>query len=166
MNICDLLTKTMNDPSLFWAALGVGLQTIQTIMLLVSAIVVFLQIKQLRRESTEKRIGGLKTAIEAIDTDLFRQVSKQAREGKTVQGVNWRRLLESIKLVALLIEEKYTSEKLLVAMKGQELYDLSVYFKKNPLPADLNDDLKDQFKPAMDLLEKINSQGKKLGFSD
>jgi hypothetical protein len=166
MTIGDLWMKTTSDPSLMWTALGVGLQMIQTIMVLVSAVVVVLQIKQLRRDSTEKRISGLKTAIEALDTDLFRQVSKQVREGKTVQGANWRKLLESIKLVAVLIHEEYTSEKLLFAMKGQELYDLSEYFKKNPLPVDLKEDLKDQFKPAIDLLDRINRQGKKLGFAE
>lgn len=166
MTIVELWQMTMNSPdlSLRWVAIGVFLQTVQTMFIIVSAVVVFWQIRQLQKEAIEKKIAGLKMAIEALDTDLFHQLSKQITDGKSIQGVNWRKLLGSINLVALLIREKFTNYPLLLAMKGKELYAIGNYIQKEGLPDNIKDDLDDQFKPAINFLNDVCLQAKKLGY--
>lgn len=166
MTIAELWQLTMNSPdlSLRWVAIGTLLQAIQTTFIIVSGVVVFLQIRQLQKEAIEKKIAGLKMAIEVLDTDLFNQLCKQISDGKSIQGVNWRKLLSSINLVALLIRERFTSYPLLLAMKGKELYAIGNYIQKEGLPDNLRDDLDDQFKPAINLLNDVCQQAKKLGY--
>ena len=166
MSFGDLWTLTMNssDYSLRWTALSFTLQAIQTVLIIVSGGFIFFQIKQIRNDAIEKKVSGLKAAIEALDTDLFNRVSKQAASGKTVEGINWRQLLDSINLVALLVEQEYTDPKLLLAMKGKALFAIGNYIQKNGLPDDLKDDLDDQFKPATRYLDDICKQAKKLGY--
>lgn len=166
MTIAELWRMTMNSPdlSLRWVAIGVLLQTVQTMLIIVSAVVVFWQIRQLQKEAIEKKIAGLKMAIEVLDTDLFNQLSKQITDGKSIQGVNWRKLLSSINLVALLIREKFTNYPLLLAMKGKELYAIGNYIQKEGLPDNIKDDLDDQFKPAINFLNDVCLQAKKLGY--
>jgi len=158
----------MNNPDLGvrWAAIAVLLQIIQTLFILISAIVVFFQIRQYQKEAVEKKITGLKTAIESLDSDLFNQVSKQAASGRSIQGVNWRKLLNSINLVALLVQEGFTNSQLLLALKGKELFEIGNYIQKNGLPDEFKDDLDDQFKPSIKLLNNICAQAKKLGYID
>lgn len=166
MTIVEFWQMTMNSPDLLlrWTAIGVVLQTTQTIFIIISGIVVFLQVKQLQKEAIEKKITGLKMAIEELDTDLFNQVSKQITDGKSIQGVNWRKLLSSINLVALLIREKFTNYPLLLAMKGKELYAIGNYIQKEGLPDNIKDDLDDRFKPAINFLNDVCLQAKKLGY--
>jgi hypothetical protein len=168
MTIIDLWYMTMNstDLSVKWAAIGILLQIIQTSVIFISAIVVFFQIRQIQKDAIEKKITGLKTAVDALDNDLFNQVSKQAASNNVIQGANWRKLLNSINLVALLIQEGFTNSQLLLAMKGKELYTIGCYIQKQGLPAELKDDLDDQFKPAIKFLNDICSQAKKLGYID
>jgi hypothetical protein len=168
MSFGDLWTLTMNDPdlSLRWTALTFMLQGIQTVLIFVSGFLVIMQIRQLNKDAIEKKIAGLKAAIEALDTDLFIQVSKEATSGNPIRGINWRRLLDSVNLVALLVEQGYTDSKLLLAMKGKALYAVGSYIQKNGLPTDLKDDADDQFKPAINFLNDICSQASKLGYVD
>ena len=168
MSLGDLWTLTMNngDLSLRWTALGFMLQAIQTLLIIISGYLVIKQLRQINKEAIEKRISGLKTAIEALDTDLFNQVSKQAASGRTVEGINWRQLLDSINLVALLVKQEYTDPNLLLAMKGKALFAVGSYIQKNGLPAELKDDIDDQFKPAINYLDDICKQAKKLGYID
>lgn len=168
MNFGDLWTLTMNssDLSLRWTALGFVLQAIQTALIIISGGFIFYQIKQIRTDTIEKKVSGLKAAIEALDTDLFNRVSKQAASGRTVEGINWRQLLDSVNLVALLIEQEYTDPKLLLAMKGKALYAVGNYIQKNGLPDDIKADVDDQFKPAIRYLDDICKQAKKLGYLD
>lgn len=166
MTIAELWQLTMNNPdlSIRWVAIGSLLQAIQTTFIIISGVVVFLQIRQLQKEAIEKKIIGLKMAIEVLDTDLFNQLTKQIADGKSVQGVNWRKLLNSINLVALLINEKFTSYPLLLAMKGKELYAIGNYIQKEGLPDNIKDDVDDQFKPAINFLNNVCQQAKKLGY--
>jgi hypothetical protein len=168
MSFGDLWTLTMNDPdlSLRWTALTFMLQGIQTVLIFVSGFLVIMQIRQLNKDAIEKKIAGLKAAIEALDTDLFIQVSKEDTSGNPISGINWRRLLDSVNLVALLVEQGYTDSKLLLAMKGKALYAVGSYIQKNGLPTDLKDDADDQFKPAINFLNDICSQASKLGYVD
>lgn len=168
MSFGDLWTLTMNssDYSLRWTALSFMLQAIQTILIIVSGGFIFIQIKQIRNDAIEKKVSGLKAAIEALDTDLFNRVSKQAASGRTVEGINWRQLLDSINLVALLVEQEYTDPKLLLAMKGKALFAVGNYIQKNGLPDEIKEDIDDQFKPAIKYLESICLQAKKLGYTD
>lgn len=166
MSFGDLWILTMNssDYSLRWTALSFMLQAIQTLLIIISGYLVVKQLKQINNEAIEKRITGLKTAIEALDTDLFNRVSKQAASGRTMEGINWRQLLDSVNLVALLVEQGYTDPKLLLAMKGKALFAVGNYIQKNGLPDEIKEDIDDQFKPAIKYLESICLQAKKLGY--
>jgi hypothetical protein len=168
MSIGALWTLTMNSPdlSLRWTALAFLLQAIQTLLIIISGYLVVKQLRQINKEAIEKKVAGLKSAIEALDTDLFNQVSKQASSGKPVEGINWRRLLDSINLVALLVEQSYTDPKLLLALKGKALFAVGNYIQKNGLPDDIKQDVDDQFKPAIKYLDDICNQAKKLGYLD
>jgi len=168
MSFGDLWTLTMNNPdlSLRWTAWAFVLQGIQTLLIIISGYLVVKQLRQINNEAIEKRITGLKTAIEALDTDLFSRVSKQAASGRTVEGINWRQLLDSVNLVALLVEQGYTDPKLLLAMKGKALFAVGNYIQKNGLPAEIKEDIDDQFKPAIKYLDGICNQAKKLGYID
>jgi len=158
----------MNNPdiSIRLTAWGIFLQLIQTLFILISGGFIIVQVQQIKNEAIAKKISGLKTAIEALETDLFERVSKQATTGKIIEGINWRQLLNSVNLVALLVEQGYTDPKLLLAMKGKALYAVGSYIKKNGLPTDLKDDVDDQFKPAIKFLNDICAQAKKLGYID
>src|SRR5258706_2904835 len=166
MSFGDLWTLTMSSPdlSLRWTAWAFVLEGIQTLLIGVSGALVIKQVRQLNKEAIEKKITGLKTAIEALDTDLFNQVSKEAASGRPVRGINWRRLLDSINLVALLVEQGYTDPTLLLAMKGNALYAIGNYIQKNGLPDEIKEDVDDQFKPAIKYLDDISRQAKKLGY--
>lgn len=142
----------MNDPILVWTAIGVVTQIVQTIFIMITGIVVFFQIRQIRQESIEKKISGLRAALDILDTDLFNQASRQAKEKIVVHGFKWRRLLEDINVVATLVSEKWTDEKLLFMLKGDELAAIGEYIQGNRLPADLKDELTGQYKPAVDLM--------------
>ncbi len=168
MSFGDLWTLTMNNPdlSIRWTALTFALQGIQTVLIFVSGFLVIMQIRQINKDAIEKKISGLKAAIEALDTDLFIQVSKEASNGNPIRGINWRRLLDSINLVALLVEQGYTDSKLLIAMKGKALYAVGSYIQKNGLPSEIKDEVDDQFKPAITFLNSICAQAKKLGYTD
>lgn len=168
MNISDLWTLTMNNPdiSVRLTAWGIFLQLIQTLFILISGGFIIVQVQQIKNEAIAKKISGLKTAIEALETDLFERVSKQATTGKIIEGINWRQLLNSVNLVALLVEQGYTDSKLLLAMKGKELYAVGSYIQKNGLPTELKNDLDDQFKPAIKFLNDICAKAKKLGYVD
>lgn len=168
MSFGDLWTLTMNssDYSLRWTALSFMLQAIQTVLIIGSGIFIFFQVKQIKNDAIEKKVSGLKAAIEALDTDLFNRVSKQAASGRTVEGINWRQLLDSVNLVALLVEQEYTDPKLLLAMKGKALFAVGNYIQKNGLPDEIKEDADDQFNPAIKYLESICQQAKKLGYTD
>ena len=168
MSFGDLWTLTMNNPdlSLRWTAWSFVLQGIQTLLIFVSGFLVIMQVRQIKKDAIEKKVTGLKTAIEALDTDLFNQVAKEAATGNPVRGINWRRLLNSVNLVALLIQQGYTDPNLLLAMKGKALYAIGNYIQKNGLPNEIKDDVEDQFKPAMRYLDDICKQAKKLGYLD
>jgi len=168
MSFGEFWTLTMNSPdlSLRWTALGFVLQAIQTLLIIVSGVLIILQVQQIRKDTIEKKVSGLKAAIEALNTELFNRVSKQAASGRTVEGINWRQLLDSVNLVALLVDEGYTDPKLLLAMKGKALYAVGNYIQKNGLPDEIKDDIEDQFKPAIKYLDEICGQAKKLGYID
>ena len=160
MTIEDLLTKTMSSPDLLWVALGVMMQTLQTIFIVISAIVVIFQVRQWRQESIENRIAGLRTALDVLKSDAFNQVSRQAMEEKIVHGVNWRRLLDEINLVALLISEEYTDESLLLKLKGSELAAIGKYIQEDQVATDLKTELDVKYKPAVDLMNRASAAAK------
>lgn len=166
MTIADLWFMTMNNPDLSvkWAAIGILLQTIQTVFIIVSATVVYFQIRQIQKEAIEKKIIGLKMAVEPLDSDLFNQVSKEVATGRDVRGVNWRKLFNSINLVALFVQEGFTNYQLLFAMKGKELFAVGNYIKKKGLPDELKDDQENQYKPAIKFLNDICDHAKKIGY--
>ncbi len=168
MNFGDLWTLTMNNPdlSLRWTAWTFVLQGIQTLLIVISGALVILQVRQINKEAIEKKIAGLKAAREELNTDLFIQASNQFARGKIVEGIKWRPLLDSINLVALLVEEGYTDPKLLLALKGKALYSVGNYIQKNGLPKDLKDDSDDQYKRALKYLDDICKQAKVLGYLD
>lgn len=156
----DLWTKTMSDPAVFWAAFAVGLQLFQSLFVFGSALFIFAQLKQIQEESIEKKIAGLQTALSILDTDLFRQVSKQAMQAKDIQGVNWRKLLEALDLVETLIEERYTNEILLLRIKEPELKAIGEYILQNRLPEDIQRDVQIQYQGAVKLLKKATGKQK------
>lgn len=168
MSFGDLWALTMSDPdlSLRWTAWTFVLQGVQTLLIVISGFLVIMQVRQISKEAIEKKITGLKTAIEALDTDLFNQVSKEAVSGTPIRGINWRRLLDSVNLVALLVEQGYTDPKLLLAMKGKELFAVGSYIQKNGLPDDIKQDTDDQFRPAIKYLDDICKKAKTLGYID
>jgi len=166
MNFADLWNQTMNNPdiSIRLTSWGIFLQAIQTIFILVSGGFILVQLQQIKHEAIEKKITGLKTAREELNTELFVQASNNVASGRIVEGIKWRPLLDSINLVALLVEEGYTDPKLLLAMKGKALYRIGSYIQKNGLPKDLEDDTDDLYKPALKYLDDICKQAKKLGY--
>lgn len=168
MNFVDLWNLMMTNPdvSIRMTASGVFLQAIQTLIILISAGFILVQVQQIRNDAIEKKITGLKTAREELSTNLFIQVSNQAASGKPVEGIKWRELLDSINLVALLVEQGYTDPKLLLAMRGKALYAIGSYIQKYGLPKDLQGDIDDQYKPALKYLDGICRQAKKLGYLD
>jgi hypothetical protein len=168
MSFGDLWTLTMNNPDLLlrWTAWTFVLQWIQTILIFTSGFLVIMQVRQINKDAIEKKITGLKAAREELSTDLFIQASNQVASGKVVEGIKWRPLLDSINLVALLVEEGYTDPKLLLALKGKALYAVGSYIQKNGLPKDLKDDIDDQYKCALKYLDDICKQAKQLGYID
>jgi len=141
MTFEELMKKTMSDPSLIWAASSVGIQILQTIFIVVSAVVVFIQIRQFQRESIKNKIDGLRTALDILNSDVFHQVSRQSMEGKAIQGVSWRKLFEDINLVGLLIEKDYTDEELLLSIKGAGLASIGIYLQGTQASSELKETL-------------------------
>jgi hypothetical protein len=131
------VSATIHNQDLFWAALGALAQTVEALVVLVSAIVVIFQLRRMRQESIRDRIAGLRTAIEILDSELLRKVVKEIPTGATIRGVNWDEFLDQLDLVALLITEKYTDENLLLKLKGHELYSIAEYLHGTPLESDL-----------------------------
>jgi len=169
MSISELWTLTMNntDLSLRWTGIGFLFQAVQTIILLGTAYITLTQVKQSRdEERMQRRVYGLKKAIEVLDNDLFNRISKQVTSGKEVKGSNWSQLLDSINLVALLVEQGYTDSTLLLSLKGKQLYGIGNYIQKNGLPKDIQGKKDGQYKPALEYLEGICKHAKKLGYID
>ncbi|MBI5713740.1 MAG: hypothetical protein HZC38_10010 [Chloroflexi bacterium] len=166
MTIDELITKTMSEPTLFWAAVGVILQFIQTAIIIVSAVVVVIQIQQFQRESIENKIAGLREALNILETDDFNRVSLQVASGKSVQGIKWRKLLDEVNLVALLIEKKYTDEELLFNLKGANLAMIGDYLESESFPAELKGELKSRYKSALELTERAESFQRKKPVAD
>jgi hypothetical protein len=122
------------DPALFWAALAAIAQSVEAVVVLASAVIVVFQLRRFRRQSLESKISGLKMAMDTLDADPLEKVTRGLAAATTLEGINWQDLLNQIDLVALLVDERYTDETLLLAMRGQELAATSHYIETHAIP--------------------------------
>lgn len=154
--IVDMISAALANSDLFWTALGASAQMLEALVVTVSAIVVVFQVKRMRQESVRDRISGLKTALEVLDSELFRKVVRQATTGARIQGVNWNELLDQIDLAALLVAQGYTDESLFLKLRGHELSSIAGYLRKASSTSDFQLDLNIQHPSAQWLLNEAH----------
>jgi hypothetical protein len=144
----QLLSGFLKDPILFWTALGAIAQTIAALVVIVSIRSVIPQLKQFRVE-------GLRVALELLDKNKqFDQVAEEALNNRTIHGVDWDNLVEQISLIALLVDEKFTNEKLLFIHKGKQLSAISYFLKTDQVSADVRQKLREEYPKAFNLLDR------------
>ena len=129
MSIGDLVAATLQDPGVFWAAIGSVSQMIEAVVVLVSAVVIIFQIRRMKQESLRDRISGLHSALEVFSDDLFQKVLTEIPERAEIRGINWEVFLDQLDFIGLLVEKGYTDDELLLELKGDELRALADYFK-------------------------------------
>lgn len=151
------MEQTMNN--LDWTLSNI-LQAIQTGILIISALVIFYQIKDYKKNAIEMRIMGLKAAIEELNQSYFKAMSVKFEKKTRVEGINWKEILDPVNYVASLINEKYTDRKLVLALKGKALYAVGNYINQfsDLLPEDIKAELDNQYKPAKELLDYVCEQ--------
>ncbi len=142
--------------STFWTAVGAIAASLQTLIVLGSAITIWHQLRQFRRQSIESRIAGLRTALDVLNVEEFRKVSNAVMQRTKVGSVqSWNALFEIIDQVALLISENYTDEKLLLKLKGHELSTIGRYVVENEIPEESRQLLNSaKYEAVRDLLNK------------
>lgn len=122
---------TFEDPDTFWAAIGSLGQALEALVVLLSAPFIIVQLRQIRRESIENKVAGLRTALEELRRDPFDRVSRQALSGARIEAVDWQSVLEQLNTVALLVSEGYTNRELLLRLKGRDLVSVGQQLKRN-----------------------------------
>lgn len=152
MSFPELLSAFSDDPGLFWAALGAIGQALEALVVLFSAGFIIFQLRRMRQESIKDRVSGLRTAIEVLDSDLFRKVVREASSGAVIRGVDWDMLLDQLDLIGLLISENYTDEALFLKLKGQELRRIAEYVQNREFADEL-----EKHPGAAGLLEKVRA---------
>jgi hypothetical protein len=139
------------------AIVGLILQFIQTIVVVGSVVGLLYQFRQFRRESLVNKITGLKEALDTLkSSEVFAQATSQALAGRTINQINWRRLLDDISFVAYLVDEGYTDPAGLFKLRGAELAALGKYLQQHPI-ADPQIDLKGKYLPAINLMNRAIS---------
>ncbi len=147
----------MSNPDQTIALLGLTLQSIQTFVIVVSALGLLYQFKQFRRETLANKITGLKEAIDTLkSSEVFAQASHEALAGHTISQINWRRLLDDVNFVAYLVDEGYTDATGLFKLRGAELGALGRYLQQHPIN-DPQIDVKGKYLPAINLMNRAIS---------
>jgi hypothetical protein len=151
MSIYATMLDALQIPGTFWVALGALAQAVEALVVLVSAVVVVFQLRRMRQESIRDRIIGLNSALEVFKSDLLRKVLEEIPKDAEVRGVNWDEIFDQLDLIALLIEQGYTDEKLFLKLKGAELRSLGKYIQRFSLSNDLQ-----KHRGAQQLLNKAH----------
>jgi len=125
--MCEFIQKTFTDPALFWTAL-------EAITTLFAALIIFWQLKQLRREAVAHKFEGFKYAMELLaSSEFIEQCSKfqtSLDERDSFQFTTSlppivSRILCTLEIIDCLITDKYLDEKFLFRIEGLKLASLA-----------------------------------------
>ena len=126
--VVQFLVDTISQPALFWPAL----EALTTVL---AAIVIISELRRSRREAVAHRIDGFKYAMEVLGAEGFRCAVEDFRQ--TLDGGNpalWHtslppvvsRILRSLEIVALLIEQEYLDQGFFFRIESLNLQDLAM----------------------------------------
>lgn len=144
----------MDSSGLNWTAVAALAQTLEAVVVTLSAIIVIYQLRRMRQESIENKVSGVKAAVDVLSSERFRSVSSVAMAETSLHGDNWRFLLDQVNLVALLINEKYTDERLLLSLKGHDLAEIESLLRTKPISRDLQAELNTKYANAYAFLSR------------
>jgi hypothetical protein len=155
----QLIQRTMNEPVLWWTAFAALLQLIQTTLLLVSAVAIFWEASRIRRESVQYKIEGLQIARELLESSELASILGVAlKHGPSIQAPveDWRRALENLSVVELIIARRYADADLILKLKGDGLAALGAYITihKEQLPEQIQQELSTKYSDAERLLKR------------
>lgn len=129
-----------------WEAVGAISSLIQAVILFISALAIFSQLRQYKQNSIESRIAGLDTAIKLLNSsDDFTKTSRTImRNGKVLGIPTWSNIFEVIDQIVLLVDEKYTDPNLLLKLKGHELSAIGKYIFNNEIPEETRQEIESE----------------------
>ena len=123
--MCRFIIQTLTDPAIFWSAL----EAVATVFAL---IFIFIELKRLRRESTENKIEGLKFAAERLEAEDFRSsceriISAVKRSDEVFPEEIMADLVPvfaRLDFISKLVKLNYINQGVLLSFKGNELFIL------------------------------------------